>query len=172
MTDAVTLDAETGEVTPAAQVIDVKPVTVTVTTPPAQPAPSNGGTQAKPTRPYDPETLKIGLNQKAEKNKTLVATEAHRGALVAALEALFPSETREVREMCRHDLTKYLFGRESTKDLTGGQVHTLLGWAQERLDSGEFAPDPTAAQEAHKVIVLIGAHYQAEQEPEPLALAL
>lgn len=37
MTDAVTVDAETGEVTPAAQVIDVKPVTVTVTTPPAQP---------------------------------------------------------------------------------------------------------------------------------------
>lgn len=46
MTDAVTVDAETGEVTPAAQVIDVKPVTVTVTTPPAQ-TQDNGHAETK-----------------------------------------------------------------------------------------------------------------------------
>jgi len=107
----------------------------------------------KPTRPYPPETLKAGMTQRAEKAAAMVATDGHRGAMVGAVEALFSGDSKEIATGKRHMVLKYLFGKDSSKELTGGQVHAVLGWAQEKIvESGEYAPDPVAAQEAALIV--------------------
>lgn len=114
----------------------------------------NGGNgdKAKPTRPYDPTTLKKGIAYRISKTAALAADDEHRGAMVGALEALFPNDSKEIKTAKRRMLLKHLCGVDSSKDLTGAQVAVLLGWASERLDSGEFAPDAMAMQEAALVV--------------------
>jgi len=123
--------------------------------PPAQPkAPPKVVvvTNGKPARPYDPETLKAGIAQRIAKAGNMVATDEQRGAMIGALEALFANDSKEIRTAKRHMVTKHLIGKDSAKDATGAEIAVLLSWASERLDSGEYAPDPMAAQEAALVV--------------------
>jgi hypothetical protein len=117
----------------------------------------NGDPKAQPVRPYDPETLKKGLAYRVTKAGNLVATEAQCGALVGALDALFASDAKEIQTNKRHMVIKHLCDVTSTKQMSGAQVAVLLGWASERLDSGEYAPDPMAAQEATLIVKAMDA---------------
>jgi hypothetical protein len=111
----------------------------------------------KPARPYDPETLKRGIAQRVAKAGALAADEGQRGALVGALNALFASDAKEIQTNKRHMILQYLVGKDSSKALTGAEIAALLPWASERLDSGEYAPDKSAAQEAALIIAAMDA---------------
>lgn len=156
-------DEDDGEEPKGKQAVQQKPAqpkpTATVVPPAANGKPATAEppkvqvvTNGKPTRPYQPETLKAGIAQRIEKAGLLKADEMQRGAMIGSLEALFANDSKEIRAGKRHMLTKFLIGKDSTKDATGAEIAVLLAWASERLDSGEYAPDPTAIQEAALVI--------------------
>lgn len=77
LTDAVTVDEETGEITPGAQVIDAKPaLVVTVTTPPAATEP-----ERKPTNGKPPSWMK----DKAKADTFMAQAAEHYGLTYATL---------------------------------------------------------------------------------------
>lgn len=112
----------------------------------------------KPTRPYDPDTLKKGLAQKAAKGGADVASEGKRGAVVGALDNLFTfgGDDKDTATGKRHDLLSHLTGSDTSKGLTDGWCDTLLEWAQEETAEGKM-PKFLAVQEAAFVIKLLAA---------------
>lgn len=108
----------------------------------------------KVDRPADPETVMHWLQGKAEKldAEHTKASDAQRDAVVAALEKLFTDGDPAVRTAKRRAVTNYVFAKDSTRDLSDGEVIALLRWASEKLDSGEYVPDQNAMQEAVKIV--------------------
>ena len=160
LTDSVTVDTETGEIVPNVIVIEPERKADPSTGATGNGGDKSGGTKPKLARPLAPETLKAALATRVVKAGNLAVDDGQRGALVGALNALFDDTNKEAQANKRHMLTQYLFGKNSTKELTGAEIAALLPWASERLDSGEYAPDPMAAQEA----ALIVAAYEPETE--------
>lgn len=79
-------------------------------------------------------------------------TKGHRGAMVGALEALFPNDTSPVvRKAKRQALLRHFFGVDSSKELNAGQVLALLRWAQEFAGAG-YKTRVEAVQEAATII--------------------
>jgi hypothetical protein len=138
---------------PKADAPKAEPPKVTVVTPTG----GNSDKQGKLARPLAPETLKAAIATRVTKAGNLAADEGQRGALVGALNALFASDAKEIQTNKRHMILQYLVGKDSSKALTGAEIAALLPWASERLDSGEYAPDKSAAQEAALIIAAMDA---------------
>lgn len=114
--------------------------------------------RASAKRPGTPQQVRSWLRQKAElfaaQGKT--ATPGQRGAMVGALEALFPSESRDMRKQCRYSLLRYVYGVDSSKKLTDAQALALLAWAQERDGIGMWRASDLAIAEAAAIVNAVG----------------
>ena len=99
-----------------------------------------------PVRPYDPETLKAYLTDQAEKLKDQRLVKREREETAACLDYVLQGKGGERR----YELTSWLFGFNSMKDATPGQVLALYNWIKPAYDKNAavFLPDPTAAKEA------------------------
>lgn len=125
----------------------------------------NGNGNGKADRPADPETVRGWMRgramQLAARPGGVEVTLGERGATVAALEALFREGDATAQ---RHELLRFFFGLASIKDLSDSQVRSLNLWAQDRLDTGEYVPNPDAMVEA--AAILEGLDSEAEPEAE------
>lgn len=115
---------------------------------------------ATPPRPWDAQTLRSRIIKNAERLGKLdngeEAEPAKRKACVIALAALTNHNDTD-----RHAITAYLFGKPSTKDLTKGEIESLIKWIG--CDS-ENNPHPQAVAEARNVL----AEYAAQQRDNAL----
>ncbi|MBC7235015.1 MAG: hypothetical protein H5T69_04175 [Chloroflexi bacterium] len=114
--------------------------------------------RASVKRPGTPQQVRSWLQRKAAlfaaQGKT--ATPGQRGAMIGALEALFPSEPRDMRTQCRYSLLRYVYGVDSSKKLTDAQALALLAWAQARDDMGIPRASDLAIAEAAAIINAAG----------------
>lgn len=126
--------------------------------PAPQPAPApEPAKPAVPPRPWDAATLRSRIVKSAEKLGNGDAAEpAKRKACVIALASLTNHNDTD-----RHAITAYLFGKPSTKDLTKGEIESLIKWIG--CDS-ENNPHPQAVAEARNVL----AEYAAQQRDNAL----
>jgi phage recombination protein Bet len=105
---------------------------------PPQPKPA-------PARPYDPETLKTGLTAKAAKLAADRTPDPKNVQEIAAsLDTIVGGEDK------RHELMRWLWGSDSTKDLNYGQVMAMIQWLKPAYDKDtkQFTYDALAATEA------------------------
>lgn len=112
---------------------------------------------ATPPRPWDAQTLRSRIVNSAEKLGNGDAAEpAKRKACVIALAALTNHKDDD-----RHAITAYLFGKPSTKDLSKGEIESLIKW----IDcDAENNPHPQAVAESRNVL----AEYAAQQREQAL----
>jgi hypothetical protein len=143
-------------------IIDVTPTktpapTPTTTEPPAAPA----APAAKyPARPWDAETLRRYMTDKAATlGNGAEASPERRKAAVIALSAICGDN-----EDKRHAVTRFLFGNQSTKALTKGQVEAAIKWVG--LDNAGL-PNAHTISEVEAVAVAAGIEAgQLELLPE------
>ncbi len=120
-----------------------------VTPPIAQPAPSVKP-EAKPVRPYDPETLKAGIVQRAKKLGSYTASDKQIGLLASMLDKCFAGEPNS--SDLRHAVQEYLTGKKSSKDMPGEYVKVLLDWLDAKEDDGgDYTPSAMAVKEAQAI---------------------
>lgn len=109
-------------------------------------------TEAQPeARPYSPEALRAYIAELSAKHEGKTVNQKQRGLLVGKLNEIFaPADDAEAK---RKVLTRYLFGTESSKDLTPSQVIASLEWLNMTQDSGgEWLIDSLAIVEAKSVL--------------------
>lgn len=110
------------------------------------PQPSNG------TRPYTPAQVKeklLWFVEAAEREGKVLAANV-RKMLPVNLEKCFAGEMDS--EARRKAVTAWLFGKESTKDLTEGEAYALNKWLDPKPDSGgDWQPDGMAMREAQAI---------------------
>lgn len=107
-------------------------------------------------RPYTPEQLRAAL-QRESAWSTVLAWSGLRGACVAALDNLFlaAGQGRETATQKRYLLLNFLFGKDSSKQLTGAEVRALLAWASVPNENGNgWAPDEMAQREAEMCVTV------------------
>ncbi len=86
---------------------------------------------------------------------TRPASEAQQKLAVRCLEALFPGKPDEQRTNMRYDLTRFLIGKQSSKDFTSGEASAFIEWAiiGKGVDNKvDYTPRLHAQQAAGKVI--------------------
>jgi hypothetical protein len=135
---------------------DIAAEAAVVTPPPAQ------GPPQRPQRPYPPELVKQAIASRAAKGSQEVTTQGMRGSTVGALEALFPSASKESKAHLRHQLGTYLVGKGTSSEWTHGECQALLQWAQTRQDDGAMVPTEMACLEAAAIILALDAKGQQE----------
>lgn len=114
----------------------------------------------KTSRPYAPAILKAKLGERAKANASGEVNSQRRGLFAANLEEAFAPDADSKAK--RHAVMAYLFGVESVKDMTAGQVLAGLEWLKPAPDErGDYHPDSMAAREA--TMVLAHATENAEQ---------
>ena len=102
----------------------------------SQPANGNGS-----ARPMTPEALKKAITTKAGKYVGEQISNAKRGVMVGQLNALLGGDENK-----RHQLTKFLTGYPSTKNMPDNLCHSLIDWMQY---------DEMAKREANAVIAYL-----------------
>lgn len=103
-------------------------------------------------RPYPPETVREKIRTLAEEfeQRGEKPSEGQKSVLPRNLEMCFAGMSES--EKIRRSVMRYLTGKESTKDLTDGEVLALRRWLNVRKDSGgEWLPDPMAEREANLI---------------------
>lgn len=111
----------------------------------------------KPQRPYEPDTVRQGVQVRAARGAAVTADNGNRGACVGVIESLFADTDKAVRTAKRHTLSTYLLGKDSSNDWTAGEVVALRTWAE---------TDPANASiEAERIV----RQYEAEHGQQPLA---
>ncbi len=107
--------------------------------------------EAQPTRPHSPEALRAYVAELSAKHEGKSATPRQRGLFVGKLTEIFqPADDAESK---RKIVTHYLFGVESSKELTPSQVIAALDWLNMAQDSGgEWLIDSLAITEAKSVL--------------------
>jgi hypothetical protein len=122
--------------------------TATTTNPP--PAKANGD------RPKSPEGVKARLNEiisdAAKKNKVLKLKPELRKMVAPNLELCFAGDPAS--EDKRHTVLFWLFGHESTNDLTDEQAYVVYQWINAKPlpdGSGAWAPDAMSIREAQAI---------------------
>jgi hypothetical protein len=129
-------------------------------------APSDNSEKKKGVRPYAPETVKAGLESRAQKGSGVAPTKGLLGAMNGALEMLFGDKPAEQRPVLRRQLLSWWPGVNSSSGLTDGQVRAYLAWAQDQTADGAYVPNDYAIQEAAKIIEAL----EHEQEQQRLVL--
>jgi hypothetical protein len=149
-------DLETVEYSPiihstAVVMPEVAPVTVER---PRQPQPVSQPTEVKSkmTRPMTPEQVKNAAAVKSAKF-TGKPSEKQADYAFTSINGLVDKDDTK-----RHTVTLYLFGKESSKDLTGGECSFLIDWIGAKADNG-YTPDENAVKEVAGII----AEYQRLQ---------
>jgi len=107
--------------------------------------------EAQPTRPYSPEALRAYIAELSAKHDGKTVNQKQRGLLVGKLAELFApaGDADEKRKV----LTRYLFGVDSSKELTASQVIASLEWLNLQQDSGgEYLIDSLAVSESKGVL--------------------
>ena len=102
------------------------------------------------TRPFSPAELKEQTARKVEKYavEQKPVTEADSKKLIANLSQLTQDD-----DILRHALTNFLVGKESTKSMTGNEIHALNDWINAKPDSGgAFVIDGMAAKEYRRIV--------------------
>jgi len=152
--EAVDVDAETGEIDqlpsePEPQAIAPEP---------------NGKTWTQADRPYPPLVIAKALRQAAAARGDKPASEKQRLATRLALEALFADDGRAPQK--RRVLTQYVYGVESSADLTSGQCGALLDWARitEEDDTGQRYYTPTEHAPAEAAAIVEAALEEPDEE--------
>lgn len=123
------------------------------------PPTTSGGNapSATPPRPWDAQTLRSRIAKSAEKLGNGDEVEPKkRKACVIALAALTNHNDAD-----RHAITSYLFGEPSSKNLSKGQIESLIKWIG--CDT-ENNPHPQAVAESRNVL----AEYAAQQRGQAL----
>lgn len=108
-------------------------------------------------RPYPSEELRriINHNAKIKDGRGVSVSDKQRNLMRFLLDRVFEGDTDR-----RHTATFYIFGQESTKDLSPGQVLALLDWLKpQRTPEGGYEPDPMAIREAQALVL---AAYKSE----------
>jgi len=121
--------------------------------------------EAKPERPYAPETVKKKIADKVTKNGNVTANEKQIGLLASQLETCFAGDADSEKK--RKTVTQYLIGKESTKNMTGAEIVALLDWVKPEKDSGgAYTPNPMSIKEA--ALILRQAYIDAGQQELPI----
>ena len=121
---------------------------------PVEPAPKE--------RPYDALTTKSKLLQLADKYRLekKSATEAQSKAFIITYDALWNGTSES-----RYAVTKWLFGKASSKDLDSAEKLALIKWMDwEEIPEGGYVPSQHAMSEAQIML----RHVEAEQGQAPL----
>jgi len=115
-------------------------------------------------RPYPPHVIAKALRQAAAARGDKPASEKQRLATRLALEALFADDGRAPQK--RRVLTQYVYGVESSADLTSGQCGALLDWARitEEGEGGERYYTPTEHAPAEAVAIVEAALEEPDEE--------
>jgi hypothetical protein len=103
------------------------------------------------TRPMTPEQVKSAAVVKSAKF-TGKPSEKQADYAFTSLNSLADKDDAK-----RHTITLYLFGKESSKDLTGGECSFLIDWIGAKADNG-YTLDENAVKEAAGII----AEYQRQ----------
>jgi hypothetical protein len=102
-------------------------------------------------RPYQPETLKIGLAKRAATYGDRNASEQQVKLVAMLLKEIFIGEGDDPDDG-RKTVQRFLFGIESLNDASGAQVLALLDWLKPQQDNGgAYSIHPMAAREAQAV---------------------
>jgi hypothetical protein len=110
------------------------------------PAPIDNGNG---TRPYKAEMLKEKLAARIATFAGKQASTTDSFAVKTSLEMCFSTD----QESCRRQVTNYLVGKTSTKDMTDPELLGLKAWLAPRQDSdGLWHVDDVSAQEARAVL--------------------
>lgn len=123
---------------PTPEAASVKSSNTTPAPAPANGTPTNGNGSA---RPMTPEALKKAITTKAGKYVGEQISNAKRGVMVGQLNALLGGDENK-----RHQLTKFLTGYPSTKNMPDNLCHSLIDWMQY---------DEMAKREANSVIAYL-----------------
>ena len=123
----------------------------------------NGAAKPKPQRPYNPETVREGVQFLAANGAKALADNGNRGLCVGVIESLFPHASKEVKTAKRHALSAYLLDKESSNEWTAGEVVGLLKWACVGGDAKRV--NENAPIEAERIV----RQYEAEHGQQPLA---
>ena len=100
--------------------------------------------------------IKRGLLFLADEGHECPLSAKQQSLLVRALEALFPYDTREMKTLKRRSVLLYVFGVDSSKELTMGQASALISWAiMGGSDLDRYDPSPQATKDA---ALLVAAH--------------
>lgn len=131
-----------------------------------KPKPDKSTPNTATVRPYEPEIVKQGVANYAEKHaqKGHKASEPFRGLVCHVIEECFGHDDVKIKENKRHSILAYLTGKKSMKDVPDWYVYALKDWLKFSQDSGGmYLVDPMAVKEANKIIekVLIEAGQQS-----------
>jgi hypothetical protein len=117
--------------------------------------PEKSSPNTAPVRPYDPETVKNGIANYADKHAKTgeKASEKFRGLICGMIELCFERDDADTKTKKRHSVLKYLTGQDSIKDVPDWYVHALSDWLKFTQDSGGiYIVDKFAVQEANKIV--------------------
>jgi hypothetical protein len=106
-------------------------------------------------RPYDPETVKQRIAEKAASYAQTgeKASEKFRGLVCGVMEMCFEPEDAETKSKKRHSVLQYLTGKDSIKEIPDWYIHALKDWLKWTQDTGGLiTPDSMAIKEAHKIV--------------------
>jgi hypothetical protein len=90
-----------------------------------------GEPEKNASRPYEPETLKIKLAERAEVHKDKTATPGQRKMVIILLNEHFGGDDDR-----RHTVQRFLFGSPSLNEVTDPQILAAIDWMQPEQDSG------------------------------------
>jgi len=155
---------------PTAEAVDVDTETGEIDRPPSEPEPQaiapepNEKTWTQADRPYPPHVIAKALRQAAAARGDKQASEKQRLATRLALDALFADDGRAPQK--RRVLTQYVYGVESSADLTSGQCGALLDWARitEEGEDGERYYTPTEHAPAEAAAIVEAALQEPDEE--------
>jgi hypothetical protein len=118
----------------------------------------------KPVRPYEPETVRQGVQAIAADGAKVKADEGYRGLCVGVIDGLFANDDKNIRTAKRHTLSTYLLGKGSSKEWTAGEVVALLKWACNGGDASNV--NENAPIEAERIV----RQYEAEHGQQALGV--
>ena len=118
----------------------------------------------KPVRPYEPETVRQGVQAIAADGAKVKADEGYRGLCVGVLDGLFANDDKNMRTAKRHALSTYLLGKGSSNEWTAGEVVALLKWACNGGDPSNV--NENAPIEAERIV----RQYEAEHGQQALGV--
>ena len=109
------------------------------------------GNGSEPTRPLDPEYLRKALAMKAKKYASRQASPDQQGLAMGMLEACFAGDPASTEK--RRSALVYLYGKDSGKNISNGEILALLDLLKPTENSGgAYTPDPMAIKEIQAVV--------------------